>query len=446
MKKLLLLFFTATLLWGQEQEFPPRLTLEEAIQVGLENNRILVNASRDVQKAYKTKWSTIAKGLPQLNASFNYQNFLEQPVSLVPAQFFGGQEGEFAEVVFGTKQNLDAQLKWDQLIFDGTYLVGLEATQVYLTISENLFEKTSLETRKSIINAYTATLLAGEQARILQRNVNTLKGNLSEVTQLFVNGFEEEESVQQMQLTLSETEIQLRYANNVEKIALNMLRLLLGYPDTNPLELTYSLQDLITAGLFKEPLTTDIQLSNNMDVKIAVNNVKSEQLLYKLERVKALPRLTAFLSGGYTGNGDSFEFLNRNQKWFGSSLVGVTLQMPIFSSLDRTANTQKAKISWNQAQTILLETQQRVSLEIENGQNEYKRAVDLYFSSKKNLALAEKIENKNKTKYFEGMATSFELRQAQAQLYTAQNNYIKAIQNLVSAKTELETLLNKTEE
>ena len=446
MKKLLLLFFTSTLLWGQEQEFPTELTLEEAIQIGLENNRILVNANRDVQKAYKTKWSTIAKGLPQVNASFNYQNFLEQPVSLVPAQFFGGQEGEFAEVVFGTKQNVDAQIKWDQLIFDGTYLVGLEATQVYLTISENLFEKTRLETRKSIINAYTATLLAEEQARILQRNVNNLEDNLSEVKQLFQNGFEEEESVQQMQLTLSETAIQLRYANNVEKITFNMLRLLLGYPDKQPLELTYSLQDLITEGLFKGPSTTDIHLSNNMDVKIATNNVASEYLLYKLERVKALPRLTAFLSGGYTGNGDTFEFFNRNQKWFGSSLVGVTLQMPIFSSLDRTANTQKAKISWDQAQTTLLETQQRVSLAIENGQNEYKRAVDLYFSSKENLTLAEKIEDKNKTKYFEGMATSFELRQAQTQLYTAQNNYIKAIQNVVSAKTELETLLNKTEE
>jgi len=81
----------------------------------------------DIKKAYKDQWSTIATGLPQISASADYQNFLELPTSLIPAQFFGGNEGEFAEVQFGTQQTMNAGVLVQQLLFDGSYIVGLEA-------------------------------------------------------------------------------------------------------------------------------------------------------------------------------------------------------------------------------------------------------------------------------------------------------------------------------
>ena len=133
------LFFSMSAL--QAQDFPEAVTLEEAIEFGLENNRNIINATLEVQKAYKEKWSTIAIGLPQISASADYQNFIELPTSLIPAQFFGGNEGEFAEVQFGTPQTMTAGVTLNQLIFDGSYLIGLEATKVYLNISENVLEK-----------------------------------------------------------------------------------------------------------------------------------------------------------------------------------------------------------------------------------------------------------------------------------------------------------------
>ena len=174
--------------------------------------------------------------------------------------------------------------------------------------------------------------------------------------------------------------------------------------------------------------------------------MKSESLLYKYEKSKNLPRLAAFLSGNYTGNSQTFSFVNSDQKWFGAALVGVNLQIPIFSSFKRRAQTQKAKIAVEQAETTLEETEERINIEFQAALNEYELAVETYFTNKENLALANRIEQKNQSKYFEGMASSFELRQAQLQLYSAQNNYISAIQNVIQKKLNLETLLNTTDQ
>jgi len=428
------------------QDLPKRVTLEQAVSFGQENNRQILNASREVQRAYKERWSTIAIGLPQISASANYQNFLELPTSLIPAQFFGGKEGEFAEVQFGTPQTMDGGVTLQQLLFDGSYIVGLEASKVYLDISKNILEKTALEIKKNIVSTYSSVLLIEENILFLEKNKTNLSANLEEVRILYRNGFDEEESVEQLRLTLSGVETQLRYAQNTKNITLDMLKLLMGFPTESPLELVDNLEALTTEGLFDEKFESDSSLDNNIDIKIASSNLKSESLLYKYEKSKNLPRLAAFLSGNYTGNSQTFSFVNSDQKWFGAALVGVNLQIPIFSSFKRRAQTQKAKIAVEQAETTLEETEERINIEFQAALNEYELAVETYFTNKENLALANRIEQKNQSKYFEGMASSFELRQAQLQLYSAQNNYISAIQNVIQKKLNLETLLNTTDQ
>jgi outer membrane protein TolC len=440
------ILFTLSFFLGLQSVFaqtlPDSVSLEEALAFGEQNNRTIQNANLEVQKAYKDKWSTIAIGLPQISANANYQNFIELPTSLIPAQFFGGNEGDFAEVQFGTPQTMDAGVTVQQLIFDGSYLVGLEASRVFLAISENILQKTLLEIRKNIVNTYSSVLLARENIQFLENNHKNLTNTLEELNQLFRNGFEEEESVEQLRLTLSGVETQLRYAKNLERITLNMLKLLIGFPTQSPLLLSDTLEKLTDASLFSLQISEDISLSNNVDIKMAENNLLSETLLYKYERSKSLPRLSAFLNGNYTGNSETFSFTQSNQKWFGAALFGINLQVPIFSSLQRSANSQKAKIAVYQAEKSLTETQERITIEVQAAENEYQLAVENYFTSKENLALAKRIEEKNQTKYFEGVASSFELREALLQLYSAQNNYIKAIQNVIQKKLALETLLN----
>lgn len=419
------------------QELPERVSLQEAITYGRDNNRQILNADREIQRAYKERWSVIAIGLPQINANASYQNFIELPTSLIPAQFFGGKEGEFAEVQFGTPQNMVAGATLSQLIFDGSYIIGLEASKVYLSISENILEKTVLEIRKNIVSTYSSILLIQENIKFLEKNRDNLVANLAEIQALFRNGFGEEESVEQLRLTLSGIETQLRYAQNTEKITLNMLKLLMGFPTEAPLQLSDSLDSLTTQGLFEEKIEAKPNLESNIDIKIATNNLKSESLLFKYEKSKSLPQLTAFLNGNYTGNSETFSFIESNQKWFGAALFGINLNVPIFSSLKRSADTQKAKIAVDQARTSLEETQERINIEVQAAQNDYSLAVETYFTNKENLALASRIEQKNQSKYFEGLASSLELRQAQLQLFSAQNSYLSSIQNVIQKKLNL---------
>ena len=444
MKINLLLLSTLFALMAQAQELPESLSLEEAIVYGLTNNRSIINADRDIQKAKKDRWKTIATGLPQISSEVNYQNFLEMPVSLVPAEFFGGNPGEFSELTFGTEQNMIGSIRVEQLLFDGSYLVGLEASRVYLSISENLFEKTHLETKKIITTLYSNSLLSKYNIMFLKKNKASLEDNLEEIHQLFRNGFEEEESVEQIQLSLAQIGSQLKYAKNLMKIEENMLKFVIGYPVESPLKLTDELDDIFDETLYFQSLPNTDDIENNIDIRIADNNVKAEALLLKLEKSKALPKVNAFIDRTYTGNSNDFTFTDGDQKWYGSSLLGLNVKIPIFSSLGRNASSQKAKISLDQAKTQLEETQVKIRIEVNAAMNEYQLAIDNYYTEKENLRLAESIEQKNQTKFYEGMVKSFELRMAQLQLYAAQSSFVAAIQKAVKNKVILETLLNQS--
>ena len=444
MKIKLLLIFSLFFNYIVGQDLPESLTLNEAIEFGLSNNRSIINADREILKAKKERWKTIAIGLPQVSSQINYQNFLEMPISLVPSEFFGGKAGTFEELTFGTEQIMVGSVKMEQLIFDGSYLVGLEASRVYLKISENLFEKTNLEVKKLIVNTYTNVLIAKLNISFLEKNKIALEANLIEIIELFKTGFEEQETVEQTQLSLSQINNQLKYAKNLMKITQEMVKFIIGYPAEKKLILESELEDIFNDDIFFDSIPSINQIDNNIDIRIADNNVKSEALQFKYEKSKSLPKLSGFINQTYTGNSNDFTFTDSQQKWYGSSIVGLNLTIPLFSSFGRSAISQKAKISLDQAITKLTETQERIKIEVNAAYNDYQLSIDNYFAEKENLRLAESIEKKNQNKFFEGVIQSFELRMAQMQLYSAQNNYVTAIQSVINKKTVLETLLNKT--
>ncbi len=424
------------------QDIPSSFKLQEAIDYALENNRQAKNAARDIEAAKQQKWETTATGLPQLDANINYQNNLKQQISLVPAEFFGGNPGEFQEVIFGVQHNVNATATLNQLLFDGSYLVGLQSAKVFLEISENAKEKTDLEIRKAVINAYGNVLLSEESVKILEDNVSVLKKNLDETTKIYENGLEEQESVEQLQITLSNLQSNLNNAKRLQQIAYQLFNISLGIEYNATTALTDSLEDLALKNISLEYLNENKDVTSTIDYRIAANDKKSKELLLKLEKSKALPRLSAFLNGGYLGFGNEFAFFNSDQDWAGFSTLGFNLSVPIFSSGKRSAATQRAKINLEKSQDELTETEQRLNLQIETAKSNYRFAVEDYDNKKLNLSLAERIESKNETKFFEGIASSFELRQAQTQLYSAQQEFLQSMLNVINAKAELETITN----
>ena len=442
MKKTLFYVYLALFFSGAAQETSTVLNLDAAIEYGLTNNPNIQNASLEIQKAYKERWATIAIGLPQISVTGNYQNFLELPVSLVPAEFFGGQEGEFSELRFGTTQNMIGSVRMNQLLFDGSYIVGVQASKIFLEISELGYDKTSLEIRKAIIDAYGTVLLAQENAAILAKNKSNIKKTLEETQKIIANGLAEEENAEQLELTLSRIATQLDYANTLQDITMSMLKWIMGMPEENRITLEQSLEELVALKMLESNAPSVLTIENNLDLKFAENDRTSEELLYRYEKSKALPKLSAFISGTYTGNSNEFTFTDPDQKWFGSSLFGINLEVPIFSSLLRSSNTQKAKLSLEQAEIRLVDTRNRLAIELEMAVNEMDLALKNYTTSKKDLALAERIEQKNQIKYLEGLSSSFDLRQAQQQLYTTQNQFLQSMKAVIDANTNLETLTN----
>ena len=443
MQKTLISLFLILPWLASAQDTIPSFSLDQAIIYALEHNYSSINAERDILDAQKQKWETIATGLPQINGGVSYQNQLKQPVSQIPAEFFGGEPGTYQEVVFGQAQSMSATATLRQQIFDGSYIVGVQATKTFLEYSQNNKEKTELEVRKSVVEAYGNVLLARESVQISENNKSTLEENLYETKRIYENGLGDEESVDQLQITLSTVDNQLKNARRMEEITLQMLNLVLGLPIETPTVLTEDLDDLTQKEIDLGLIDSEFNIENNVDYKMAANLNEQRFLELKLAKSRALPTLNAFVNYGGNSFSNDFNFLNSGQQWFGSSILGVDLNIPIFSSLGRSASTQRAKIALEKAKTQFTEAQAQIRLQLESAKSDYILAIEQYGTSKENLELAERIENKNQIKYEEGLATSFELRQAQTQLYTSQQEYLQSMVDVINKKTALENILNQ---
>jgi outer membrane protein TolC len=422
----------------KSQEKTMQLSLEEAISFALENSYNTKASKNDIASANEKVWETTTIGLPQIDAKVDYQNFLRQPISVADINGDGIDE----EFVFGTKQNVNATVTLSQILFDGSYLVGLQSAKTFLKISEQAQEKTELLTREAVINAYGNVLVAESSTAVLQKNIKILQKNYDDAKKIYENGLNEEEDVEQLEITLGSLKNQLNSVKRLKGIAYQMLNLSLGNPINTPLILTDSLDSLAIQNMNLNLISGEFNVNNHIDFKIAENNREGNRLMVKLEQSKALPTLSTFINYGSQAFSSSFTFLNGNQRWFDSSLLGVSLSVPIFSSFGRKARTAQAKIALETADLRLEETKQRLSLQAEKAKNEYQLSIENYQTSKKNVGLSERIEKKQRIKFFEGISSSFDLLQAQNQLYAQQQNYIQAMLDVISNKAALENALN----
>jgi outer membrane protein TolC len=265
------------------QENSISLTLQEAIDFAIENNRNSKNAALDIEIAKKQKMETTAIGLPQINANVDYQNWIKQQVSLFPAASFDNTQSVintvedyfgltptnsppnvegFVPVTFGTKQTLNASATLSQLIFDGSYLVGLQSAKVFLEISRNAKQKTDLEIRKNTINAYGNVLLAKESITIYESNIAVLEKNIFETLQTYKNGLTELENVEQLQITLKQLNSSYKNAIRLNTIATKLFNITIGTDLYTNVDLKDTLEALTLSNISLN------LLNSNEDIKI----------------------------------------------------------------------------------------------------------------------------------------------------------------------------------
>ena len=447
MKKIVSLFLLVSAFTAQSQNNQQSFSfsLQQAISHALTNNYQAINASRDIESAKQKKWETTASGLPQINAGLDYLNNFDFTLQGVSGNAFNpnGNPDEILAFAFGTKHNMTGRATLSQLIFDGSYIVALQASKTYLQYFQNAKLKTETDIKEMITNSYANVLLTEESKGILEKNKTTLSKTLSDTEQIFKNGLTEEENVEQLQITLASINSNLNNVNRLNDISLKMLKIALGIDINADLKLTDKL-DVLTINNLDLALTkTEFTLDNNINYQMMLNFNEQRRLEYKLQKSKALPSLGANLNFGYNAFANNFSFFTPDQKWNKFSNLGVGLNVPIFSSLGRSAKTQQAKIAFEQAKTQLTETEQKLKLQYESSKSDYEFSIEEYATSKSNLNLAERIEKKQQIKFKEGLSSSFDFSEAQRQLYTAQQSYLQSMVNVINKKAALEKIINK---
>jgi outer membrane protein TolC len=187
--------------------------------------------------------------------------------------------------------------------------------------------------------------------------------------------------------------------------------------------------------------TSEFDPKGNINYLISQNFVDQRNLEMKLQKSKALPTLAAGVNFGYNSFGNTFSFFNSSQRYFNYSNLGISLNVPLFSSFARSARTQQAKIALEKAKTDLTDAEQKLKLGYQNAKSNYEYSIEQYNSSKENLKLAERIEKKQQIKFKEGLSSSFDFTEAQRQLYTSQQSYLQTMVDVISKKAALEKVI-----
>ena len=448
MKKLLLIIICTISLTANAQNPEKKnfeFSLQQSIDHALKNNYKSINAARDIESSIQRKRETIAIGLPQINGGVDFlHNFVLQKQGVTGNAFnpFGSPD-DVATIAFGTKNTMIARATLTQLIFDGSYIVALQASKAYLAFFETAKKKTDNDIREMVVNAYGNVLLAEESIKILESNKLILDKNYNDVNQIYKNGLGELEAVEQIAITQATVNSSLSNVKRLREISLNMLKLNLGIDLGDDLKLTDNLDNLSTSNLSLLADKSAFDIKNNIEYQVTSSVVEQRRLLLKLEKSKALPSLGLAANLGYNAFSNEFTFLNSNQKWNNYSNLGVSLSIPIWSSFSYQAKVQQAKITYDQAQTSQKEAEQGIKLLYEKSKSDFDFSIEQYATAKSNLSLAQRIEKKQQIKFKEGLSTSFEFSEAQRQLYATQQTYLQSMVDIINKKAALEKLTIK---
>jgi len=427
---------------------PLAVSLEEAIQIAVDSSYATRDAEFNLEKKQREVQEVIAIGLPQVSAQAQFQNFLQIPVSLIPASSFAlpGQpvpEDEFFEAEFGVNYNLNGTIQATQLIFDGTYFIGLQAAKTVVELSRVQKTKAIQDVKLATADAYYTALLAQANYDILNKNVENLDKLLEETTALFENGLTEEQDVDQLELNRNKLVISRDNTERILVIARQSLLFIMGLPISTDITLTDDIESLVTLNNSEEFLSQDAKLYTHPDYLLAQTNVALADLQIRGDKATFYPSLTGFISYQQLGQSNEFNFFDSSvETFFPTSVWGLTLNVPIFSGFMRKRQLQQSQIAYEQSQMQLKQAEDGLKLQISQAKSNYQAALKTWENQKRSYELAERINNKTSIKYSEGVADSFELNVAESQLLQEQTAYIQMALELLNAKKALDKALN----
>lgn len=412
--------------------------LQECIDYAFQHQDSIKNAELDIESAeYRVK-GAIGMGFPQISGTANLQDFLKIPTQLLPGEIFG-QPGVFIPVRFGVKYQSSIGVNVNQILFDGTYLVGLHASKTYKELSQRNLIRTQIATRIAISKAYYQVLVGGEQLKLIDANLNQLKQQLNETIQLNEQGFAEKIDVDRLRVLYNN--LTTDRTNSIRMLALSyqILKFQMGMPVRDVLLIRDKIENISMENegqLVKDDSTA---YKNRIEYKLLETAKALNELQVKRYKNENLPKLSAFGNHNFSYQDDSFKKLfNTN---YPSTIIGLTLNIPIFSGFQQLNKIRQAKIEVQKSQNNLEAAENGIDLQIDQARTQYNNGLESLTNQKSNIELAQEVLRVSKIKYEEGVGSSIEVTQAQTALQEAENNYIQALFTVLISKVDLEAAL-----
>tara|TARA_R110002050_G_scaffold149463_1_gene276124 strand:+ start:181362 stop:182696 length:1335 start_codon:yes stop_codon:yes gene_type:complete len=420
--------------FGQAEEFS--FTLQQARDYAVEHSYSTQKSVMDQEIAVKKMKEVTAIGLPQINGTADFKNYIDIPTFLIP----NPNGGDKIPAQFGTDYNVSAGVSVSQLIFNGSYIVGLQAAKSYREMSEKAVIKSEREIKDDVTKAYGNVIIAVENFETIKGNKKYLEETLKETKALFESGFAQEQDVDQLTILVQSAEIQLNRAERLQTISQNFLKFQMGLEISKAITLTDNLPVIVAYGNDSNIVNQVFDVNMHIDYKIALNNQELQLLNYKNTKADFLPTLGAFYQyqTGYQNSDLSF----KSEYWFPTTLWGLQLNIPIFSSGQKMFVKQQAELNWKKAEVDSKQAEEGLLVEFLTSKSQYLFTIDQYKNSKDNLDLVQRIVDKETQKYKEGMSSSLNLANAQIQFFQIQGAYIQSIMEMINARSAMDRILS----
>lgn len=443
MKKILfaslLLFSFSFGLQAQEQV---RMTLEEALSLALENNVNVKNAKLETLISKATIKETTASGLPQINGAFDLNYNPAIPVVFLPNEPPFGDPSIPSDVIparFGVSFTSSLSANIRQMIFDGSFFVGLRAAKTYKQLTDYDLEKTETDIIESVKKAYYGVLVNQERIRLAQSNLSRVDTLLNETRALNEAGFVEKIDVSRIQVQRNNTFSQLERSRAALEISMQVLKLQLGLPMEYDLELEEKLDQFSrleeVSALLEESGQERIEVKQlNTNIELVGLDIKNNQSQY-------MPSIDFVGNIQRAGAGNEISSVFNSQNWFGSSLIGVSMTIPIFDGFLKSAKIQKNRIQIQQLENQRNYIRESVESEVFSAKTNLKNDLSLLQVQQENLELAREVFDMARIKYTEGVGSNLEVVEADAALIEAEINYLSALYDGLVSKVDLEKAL-----
>ena len=430
---------------GQEvQDTTLQLSLKQAQEYALEHSTQIRNAQLNVLKARKQVWEVTASGLPQFTAKGSYQYIPDPSEIQIPTRVMQMLDPSIPDdappqsISFVKEEDMKVDFTVSQLIFSGSYIVGLQSSKVYKSLTQKQLERTRQEVKATIANSYYMVLVAKANRTTLTGLHKNLEQTLYEMEQMHAEGFIEDTDVDQISLTLHDLTSALNTLENQIAVGHKMLKYQLGLKLTDKVVLTDELKTLLEDQQFGEMTTEGFDVVENISYQLLETQEKLTSLQVKNEKYSFLPTAAAFAN--YTEILKKDEFADQMVP---TTVFGISLELPIFTSGQRMAKLAQAKIELKKVQNNLHDAEKGLTVQYLNARSEYITAVENFENKQRSRDLAKRIYDKTLEKYREGVSSSLDLTQTQNQYLQAESNYYQAALSMMSAKIALEKIVTE---